>query len=64
MLENAKNEDDKKPFKLIGLSASVADYIDLGEWLGAPSDNIFNFHPNVRQNSVEIVFSSYDQAIR
>lgn len=38
--------------------------MDIGEWIGAPSENIFNFHPNVRQNSVEIVFSSYDQNLR
>ena len=49
---------------MIGLAASIANYVDMGEWLGAPSENIFNFHPNVRQNSVEIIFSSYDQTIR
>lgn len=48
----------------MGLAASMANYLDVGEWIGAPADHVFNFHPNVRQNSVEIVFSSFDQNIR
>lgn len=39
-------------YKIIGLAASMANYLDVGEWIGAPADNIYNFHPNVRQNSV------------
>jgi pre-mRNA-splicing helicase BRR2 len=58
------NEMGDEAFKMIGLSASIANYLDIGEWMGAPSENIFNFHPNVRQNSVEIVFSSYEQSLR
>lgn len=53
-----------KGFRIIGLSTSVADYEEIGEWIGATTDNIFNFHPNIRQNMVEIIFSSYDQHFR
>ena len=51
-------------FRIIGLSASVADYQEVASWMSVPQHNTFNFHPSVRQNSVEIVFSSYDQHIR
>ena len=46
------SEMGEKAFRIIGLSARVADYEEIGEWIGAPSDNIFNFHPNIRQNMV------------
>ena len=42
----------------------MADYEEMGEWIGAPSENIFNFHPSIKQNMVEIIFSSYDQHLR
>lgn len=51
-------------FRILGLGASLANYGDIGEWIGAPSENVYNFHPNVRQNSIEIIFSSYDQTVR
>lgn len=63
-IQSQSDEQSTDGFRIIGIATSIADYLDVGEWLGAPSENIFNFHPNVRQNSVEIVFSSYDQTLR
>ena len=46
------SELSDKAFRIIGLSTSVADYEEIGEWIGAPSENIFNFHPSIKQNMV------------
>jgi pre-mRNA-splicing helicase BRR2 len=51
-------------FRLICLSASLADYKEVAEWIGAPSENTLNFHPSVRPNNVEVIFNSYDQPFR
>jgi pre-mRNA-splicing helicase BRR2 len=51
-------------FRLICLSSSLADYREVAEWIGAPPENTFNFHPSVRPNSVEVVFHSFDQPFR
>ena len=51
-------------FRIIGLAASIADYQETAGWISSPPHNTYNFHPSVRQNSVEIVFNSYDQHIR
>jgi len=42
----------EESFRIIGLAGSMANYLDVGEWIGAPHENIYNFHPNVRQNSI------------
>jgi len=57
-------DSNQSGFRIIGLSASVADYQEVASWMSVPQHNMFNFHPSVRQNSVEIVFNSYDQHIR
>lgn len=36
----------------------------MAEWIGAPPENTFNFHPSVRPNSVEVVFHTFDQPFR
>jgi len=38
------------PFRIIGLSSPVANYMDIAEWIGAPVQHTFNFHPNIRPN--------------
>lgn len=53
-----------EPFRLICLSSSIADYKEVAEWIGAPPENTFNFHPSVRPNSVEVIFHSFDQPFR
>ena len=34
-----------KPMRIVGLSTSLADAKDLGEWIGATSHALFNFPP-------------------
>lgn len=49
-------------FRIVGLSLSVADYKEMGEWIGAK--HVFNFSPTVRGNNVQIIISSFDQPQR
>lgn len=35
----------EKPIRIIGLSTSVANAKDLGDWIGASSHSLFNFPP-------------------
>lgn len=45
--------------RIVGLSASLANARDVGEWLGASSSCIFNFDPKV--HSVAIQMQGFDQ---
>jgi hypothetical protein len=42
------------------LAASVANAKDLGSWLGISSQNLFNFHPNVRPLRLEIDIQGFN----
>lgn len=48
--------------RIVGLAASVANAKDLGEWIGASSSNIFNFHPASRPVPLEVRVSGFDQS--
>lgn len=50
----------QKPIRIVALSTSVANARDLGEWLGATSHSVFNFHPSVRPVPLEIHIQSYN----
>jgi pre-mRNA-splicing helicase BRR2 len=50
----------ENPLRLVGLSNSVANARDLGEWLGAPSNAIFAFHPNKRPVPLERRVQGFD----
>ncbi|CAD8198479.1 unnamed protein product [Paramecium octaurelia] len=50
------------PFRIVGLSLSVADYKEMSEWLG--SKHTFNFSPVIRPNNIQIQISSFDQCQR
>ena len=52
----------EKPIRIIGLSASLANAKDIGEWIGVPSKCLFNFSPKVRPVPLEIYFQSFDQS--
>lgn len=52
--------NQKLPIRIMGLSTSVANAKDLGEWLTAPASCIFNFHPNVRPVPLEIRVLGFD----
>lgn len=38
------------PFRIVGLSLSVADYKEMSEWLG--SKHTFNFSPIIRPKNI------------
>lgn len=50
----------QKPIRIVALSTSVANARDLGEWIGATSHSVFNFHPSVRPVPLEIHIQSYN----
>jgi pre-mRNA-splicing helicase BRR2 len=50
----------ENPLRVIGLSNSVANARDLGEWIGAPNNCIFAFHPNVRPVPLEKRVQGFD----
>ena len=47
--------------RIIGLSASLANARELGEWMGVPNKCLFNFSPKVRPTPLEIYIQSFDQ---
>ncbi|KAI9030984.1 Sec63 Brl domain-containing protein [Phycomyces nitens] len=50
----------QKTIRIVAMSTSLANAKDLGEWIGAPSQAIFNFHPSVRPVPLEIHIQSYN----
>jgi len=50
----------ENPIRIVGLSTSVANARDLGEWIGAKSHSSFSFHPNVRPVPLEIRVQGFD----
>lgn len=47
--------------RIIAMSNSIANARDVGEWLGASaSEGIFNFHPNVRPQPLEIRVQGFE----
>ncbi|KAI8977390.1 Sec63 Brl domain-containing protein [Mycotypha africana] len=50
----------QKLIRIVALSTSLANARDLGEWMGATSQTVFNFHPSVRPVPLEIHIQSYN----
>ncbi|KAJ3381344.1 DEIH-box ATPase [Entophlyctis sp. JEL0112] len=46
--------------RIVALSTSLANARDVGEWIGATSQTVFNFHPNVRPVPLEIHIQGYN----
>ncbi|KAJ3095037.1 DEIH-box ATPase [Phlyctochytrium planicorne] len=46
--------------RIVALGASLANARDLGEWIGAGNQSIFNFHPNVRPVPLEIHIQGFN----
>ena len=46
--------------RLIGLSVSLSNARDIGEWLGATKHNIYNFSPHVRPIPLELHIQSFN----
>ncbi|KAL9072568.1 MAG: hypothetical protein Q9157_005042 [Trypethelium eluteriae] len=45
--------------RVVGLSVSLANARDIGEWIGASKHNIFNFSPNIRPIPLELHVQSF-----
>lgn len=45
--------------RLVGLSVSLANARDVGEWIGASKHSIFNFSPKVRAVPLELAIQSF-----
>lgn len=50
----------ENPIRILGLSTSVANAKDLGEWIGAKNSSMFSFHPNVRPVPLAIRVQGFD----
>ena len=48
--------------RIVGLSASLANARDIGEWMGVSNKSLFNFSPKVRPFPLEIYFHSFEQS--
>lgn len=49
-----------KPIRVLGLSASLANARDVGDWIGSQGQKIFNFPPSARPVPVEIHINGFD----
>ncbi|KAI0397895.1 Sec63 Brl domain-containing protein [Xylariaceae sp. FL0594] len=47
------------PMRIVGLSVSLANARDLGEWIDAKKKDIYNFSPHVRPVPLELRIQSY-----
>ena len=45
--------------RIVGLSTAMANAHDLAEWLGIPSDGLYNFKPSVRPVPLEVHISGF-----
>jgi pre-mRNA-splicing helicase BRR2 len=57
----SQRKEEDEGMRIVGLSASLANARDVGEWFGVPSKSLFNFSPKVRPWPLEIYFQSFDQ---
>ena len=46
--------------RIVVMGASVANFRDIGDWIGASSQNCFHFHPSVRPVPLEIHIQGYN----
>lgn len=54
----------EKQMRFVALGTSLANPLQLAEWLGIKQNYIFNFNPNVRPNKLEIYIQGFDQVER
>lgn len=47
--------------RIVGLSASLANAREVGEWMGMPIKSLFNFSPKIRPIPLEISIQTFDQ---
>jgi pre-mRNA-splicing helicase BRR2 len=61
-ISSERKQQDAPGLRIVGLSASLANARDVGEWIGVSSKSLFNFSPKVRPWPLEIYFQSFDQS--
>ncbi|KAK3311268.1 Sec63 Brl domain-containing protein [Chaetomium strumarium] len=49
----------ERPMRIVGLSVSLANARDIGEWIDAKKHDIYNFSPHVRPVPLELHIQSY-----
>ena len=49
----------QQPLRIVGLSVSLANARDIGEWIDAKKHNIYNFSPHVRSVPLELHIQSF-----
>ncbi|CAM9979068.1 unnamed protein product, partial [Heterosigma akashiwo] len=50
----------ERKVRIVGLSSSLANAKDVGDWMGATAHSNFNFHPNVRPVPLELFIQGSD----
>jgi pre-mRNA-splicing helicase BRR2 len=61
-ISTQKQQKQESQLRMIGLSASLANAREVGEWMGVSSKGLFNFSPKVRPVPLEIYFHAFDQS--
>ncbi|KAG7347010.1 DEAD/DEAH box helicase domain protein [Nitzschia inconspicua] len=61
-MSSQRHLENGEPLRMVGLSASLANARDVGDWFGVPGKSLFNFSPKVRPWPLEIYFQSFDQS--
>ena len=56
-----QQSDSERGLRIVGLSASLANAREVGEWMGVPNKSLFNFSPKVRPLPLEIYFQAFEQ---
>ena len=54
--------EDAQQLRIVGLSASLANAREVGDWMGVSPKGLFNFSSTVRPIPLEIYFHSFDQS--
>jgi pre-mRNA-splicing helicase BRR2 len=52
----------ERKIRIVGLASSLANAKDVSDWLGASSNNVFNFAPDVRSIPVDIHIFGFEAA--
>lgn len=52
----------EKQVRIVGLSSSLANAKDVGDWMGVPSHAVYNFSPDCRPVPLEIHFHGFETA--
>ncbi|KAH8602881.1 Sec63 Brl domain-containing protein [Bisporella sp. PMI_857] len=58
-MHHIRSQIDDSPLRIIGLSVSLSNARDVGEWIDAKKHNIYNFSPHVRSVPLELHIQSF-----